>query len=75
MKQHGLYQRVNKIATKALLSSFVERLLYEKKYLGVCIGNLALLKAYYCLLQRQSRETNSNIYFCLYSSINNQINS
>ena len=62
MRQRGLCQGVsNRVATRALLSGLVERLPQGKEYLGACISNLAPLKAYYCLPQRQSREADSEL--------------
>ena len=55
---------------KGLLSSFVEKLPWEKRYLGVCIGNPTLLKVYYCQPQRQSREADTNFSSHWYGSTN-----
>ena len=52
----------------ALLSGLVEKLPWGEKYLGVCIGNPALLKPYYCLPQGQSKEADSDLPLCWYNS-------
>ena len=70
LKQRGLCQRVRRPATKALLSGLVEKLPWERKYLGACISNLVSLKACHRLPQRQLKEANSDIRPCQYSPTN-----
>ena len=71
MKQYNLCQEdSNKAITKVLLSSFEENQFWREKYLRACINNLAPLKTYYCLPQRQFREADSNFSPYWYSFTN-----
>lgn len=55
MKQCSLKQKIsNKSTTIALLSAFLKRLAKDKKYLGIWITNLVLLKTHHRLLKKQS---------------------
>lgn len=66
LKQCNLSQKIsNKVTTKAILSSFMERLPQKREYLKACIGNQVFLKTHYCLPQRESRKANSNVFLLI----------
>lgn len=68
------------VSTKPLLYNFMEKLLRNREYLGVCTGHSIFLETCHQFLQRVSRQDNSNLsiyrlhfaYIKVYNQIQNK---
>ena len=63
IKQRSLYKKIRKSVNKTLLSGFVEKLTWRKKYLGTIVISAILQKNNQLFLQKEPKQANNNLSF------------